>query len=253
MRAHPDFQREFLPGMAGSQMSPGEYLLIRAAAWPDDIRSPRHPSRRHHRADSHFINFPFPPERLLPARSEDIIKAIARHEGTLLDSGAKDSDKAIALSWIAHLVGDVHQPFHSVAMVSSLFPQGDRGGNSFLVRDGRRGTNLHSYWDSRFSEIRGFSTTGQQAADLVQRLPRTRFPELHTAAGPVDWARESFKLAGSDGYVFHNEPLPPARKLQDARELPQGYGENALTVAAARITLAGYRLADVLNGALPGL
>lgn len=50
--------------------------------------------------------------------------------------------------YLIHLVGDIHQPLHSVAMFSNEFPEGDQGGNKITVK-APNGTsyNFHSFWD----------------------------------------------------------------------------------------------------------
>jgi hypothetical protein len=69
----------------------------------------------------------------------------------LESSNAKDSDKAIAVAWLEHLIGDIHQPLHASARVTDLEPKGDQGANLFLLtpkntpRDKQE--NLHSFWD----------------------------------------------------------------------------------------------------------
>jgi len=47
------------------------------------------------------------------------------------------------------MVGDIHQPLHSVSLFNHTYPKGDAGGN-FLKLQMLNGTiaNFHSYWDS---------------------------------------------------------------------------------------------------------
>jgi len=37
--------------------------------------------------------------------------------------------KSYDLTWLIHLVGDVHQPLHCVARITKGDPEGDKGGN----------------------------------------------------------------------------------------------------------------------------
>ena len=47
------------------------------------------------------------------------------------------------------MVGDIHQPLHSVALYNKTYPEGDRGGNSLTVYyQNSTKTNLHSFWDA---------------------------------------------------------------------------------------------------------
>ena len=54
------------------------------------------------------------------------------------------------LRLLIHYLGDVHQPLHSSELYSYDFPNGDRGGNSFLIKSDTNPivTNLHMFWDS---------------------------------------------------------------------------------------------------------
>ena len=82
----------------------------------------------------------------------EAVPRLAEFDKTIRDASASDREKAIAIAWIMHLIGDLHQPLHTSARVTDLEPKGDQGGNLFLLtpqdapREQRR--NLHSYWDS---------------------------------------------------------------------------------------------------------
>ena len=79
-----------------------------------------------------------------------ILTKIAESTATLKGSGTAQ-EMVDALSWLIHLIGDIHQPLHCVTHITSQHPapEGDRGGNSFKLK----GTpnNLHSVWDSSVS------------------------------------------------------------------------------------------------------
>ena len=64
---------------------------------------------------------------------------------------ASEAERALALSWIEHLIADVHQPLHATALYadSALSRRGDRGGNDILVTGATplRADNLHALWD----------------------------------------------------------------------------------------------------------
>jgi len=40
--------------------------------------------------------------------------------------------RAIALAWLFHLVGDIHQPLHTAQLFTVDYPQGDRGGKKYV-------------------------------------------------------------------------------------------------------------------------
>jgi hypothetical protein len=57
--------------------------------------------------------------------------------------------KAIALAWLFHLVGDIHQPLHTAQLFTMEYPNGDRGGNEICIRmtQAAQPMDLHRFWD----------------------------------------------------------------------------------------------------------
>src|SRR5687767_4356906 len=92
------------------------------------------------------------------------------------------AEKAVALCWLFHLVGDVHQPLHTVALFTPDHPEGDRGRNlAFVrVREGGQILNMHALWDGliigsqRFQDVRNEATKLRLRPDLA----RDELPEL---------------------------------------------------------------------------
>ena len=39
------------------------------------------------------------------------------------------AERALFARYVVHLVGDIHQPLHSVALFNETYPNGDIGGN----------------------------------------------------------------------------------------------------------------------------
>jgi len=162
---------------------------------------------------------------------------------TLTDVNAADTTKAVALAWLLHLVGDIHQPLHCSSRVTPdhALPHGDEGGNTFRLDDNR---NLHGYWDRILGEAIP-SDPGEDSiayADRVaHRIERTHPLAALTAATDVlDWAREGLRLAQTVVYAGVTRGDAPSA----------AYEAEALKVAELRLALAGYRLATLLNEAL---
>jgi hypothetical protein len=42
-------------------------------------------------------------------------------------------ERALFARYLVHVVGDIHQPLHSVSLYNQTFPSGDRGGNSLKI------------------------------------------------------------------------------------------------------------------------
>jgi S1/P1 nuclease len=255
LKMHPHFETKWAPHLAQLNLSPEEqdlYLFMLAARWPDDIRGD---PALHHGA-WHYINLPYkpdgqpttvppvdpPPENILLAYQTNL---------DILRSTAPDATQAIALCWVFHLIGDVHQPLHTITLFTSQFPtaEGDRGGTRFYirVREGARTISLHTFWDDlivgseRFQSVRNTAT----ALRLQPDHARAQIPEL-TETHFEQWARqESFSLAQDQAY--RNGQLQGSRDQENGEVLPADYIPTVKPLAERRIVLAGYRLADVLR------
>ena len=61
-----------------------------------------------------------------------------------------DLSESFNFRLLIHYFGDIHQPLHSVSRYTDEFPNGDQGGNLFMLQPyGEQGINeLHALWDS---------------------------------------------------------------------------------------------------------
>ena len=81
----------------------------------------------------HYINFPFKPEgqpasvQIRDPEPVNILTALAENESTV----KKENDperRAIALAWLFHLVGDIHQPLHTAQLFTVEYPKATGAG-----------------------------------------------------------------------------------------------------------------------------
>ena len=146
----------------------------------------------------------------------------------------------LALKFLLHFVGDVHQPLHSA-------DDHDRGGNSKFVVFGRRTTciPLHSYWDTNVVQRLGrdYHRVGEALATEFAGQRSTWM-----AGQPSDWALESFEKARDVAYRLG--PAVPDERSQPCFELTPQYEDAALTTAREQLAKAGMRLALILNQSL---
>jgi hypothetical protein len=169
----------------------------------------------------------------------------------LITSNAKDEDKAIAIAWLEHLIGDLHQPLHTSARVTDTEPNGDQGGNLFLLT--AQGTprsqqvNLHGYWDTIIGRA---IPNNKNACDadymepiaqkMMKDYPYARL-QGRLAAGQFErWVKDSLTLAQTE--VFSAD----LKRFELPRE---SYRKNAFRIAREQLTLAGYRMGDMFNRA----
>lgn len=66
-----------------------------------------------------------------------------------VNSSLMTAEKAMFARYLIHVVGDIHQPLHSVSLYNTTYPSGDRGGNSLkIVLLNGTTQNLHAFWDA---------------------------------------------------------------------------------------------------------
>jgi S1/P1 Nuclease len=246
LRRHPFFnqwKREFPGGRAN--MDFGMYLFTRASVWPDEISGSGSPFEH---PTWHFINYPLRPPRFEmepgPASSDNILLAIRRCQSILEDKRASAATRAVHLSWLIHLIGDLHQPLHCSNLIDDRFPEGDRGGNLIFVRANENGISLHAFWDGLLGQEYNARKVLNLAIRVQSEHPRSRLNELKAASFEA-WSLESRALAIERAYC-HGQ-LPGSNRPEDAPPLPTNYAASAKSVAKRRITLAGYRLADLIR------
>ncbi|AFY93103.1 S1/P1 nuclease [Chamaesiphon minutus] len=249
LKKHPDYAIEWQTQLSNVPQADRDlYLFMLAARWSDDARK-----TTEDRPSWHYVNLPFKLGATVttipasPTGEENILTALAQNR-TLLAAPGTTPTKAIALTWIFHLTGDIHQPLHTTKAVSTQFPlpEGDRGGTRFYIRakEGSSTISLHKYWDDLILGSDRFQSVRNQAISLRQNTDyqRTNFPEI-TETSFDKWGKESYKLAPS---VYEN--VQSGTKT-NGKALPDGYADTAKTIAQRRLVLAGYRLADYLKSA----
>ncbi len=268
LRAHPRFRQDFAALMAqevadGNADDAARWIFAHAANWPDQVAEiDEWVRRKYHRSTWHYINLPVflteedqteltgkleqnvsmefePPLR----RDLNIVQAL---KGNLLvwrDESASDADKALALCWILHLAGDLHEPLHTVALFSSAhFPGGDRGGNLIDIKRAQGVTNLHAVWDglaNRLLELRpGDDTRELLASDVagIESIPA--------------WAGQYRDMAAE--FVYTDEIRRKLLAQRPGRNNPlisvsTEYLATAGKLAESQLIIAGHRIAALLS------
>ena len=155
-------------------------------------------------------------------------------EGLMSANGAEPREGSVeltALCFLAHFIGDLHQPMHAGR-------GDDRGGNSISVNFFGEVENLHSVWDSKLIEHQGLSFT-EFARFLHAELDGKVDPG---DGGPAAWAHESRDY-------LHRIYRIWSRTSRDNHlpELGYRYNYDHIDMLERRLYLAGLRLAAVLN------
>ena len=163
---------------------------------------------------------------------------------TLMDhmNGDTSAAKSMALRLLIHYVGDIHQPLHAVSRLNEEYPEGDMGGNLFKIAQEDLG-NLHSLWDSVILTRQGYAQLPLSTEDWDELTKQAEAllsshqveDTLTKNLDPLEWASESFHFAKNFTYT-----------AQPGQKVTQEYLKDGIQIAERRITLAGYRLANLL-------
>ncbi|WP_250462143.1 S1/P1 nuclease [Microbulbifer litoralis] len=211
--------------------SEGEPSLAEASTWADRIRGDE---SYQWSAPLHYINLPrdwsgYRESRDCPPAG-CILKAIERFSGVLADRRRTESERAEALMFLAHFVGDVHQPLHTGL-------RSDRGGNDIQVTFFGFDTNLHWLWDSKLPAgfVGDWHSYAEKAAGDIAPEQRREWLE----STPEDWTEESHQLAHEYAYT-------------GKKALGEDYYLRSRPVIAERLNRGGVRLAGLLEQLLSG-
>jgi len=163
-----------------------------------------------------------------------IVDKIEEFSRELAEPKTAPGERLLALQFLLHFVGDVHQPLHAG-------DDHDRGGNEKMAGYAHaRGGNLHHFWDTVFVE--GLGRNSAQIAQALIAGISTEQRRLWSSGTPSDWAFQSFQLARSLAYGKLPTPGPGGRySLDDA------YVADATEAVRGQLERAGVRLAQVLN------
>jgi nuclease S1 len=207
---------------------PGNTTLADAAVWPD------HEGRSNRDFNPlHYVSIPenatgYDQGRDCPERN-CMVEAVKSFSLFIADKNAPIMMRRFVLYYIAHLVGDMHQPLHAGRA-------GDRGGVDLPVSYRGVPTNLHFFWDKDLVDLES-GTEEEIAMRLVANL--TEEERLKWQAGdPTQWTNESLTLRS---YAYNTGP---------SGELSDDYVEKARPIVRIRLAQAGIRLAWLLNTAL---
>lgn len=158
----------------------GHESLAVVSTYADEIKSD---SKYRYLSPQHYVNIPFDKTYDTHPHSEkgDIITAIDHCIEVIQSDTATQEEKAFQLKLLVHFIGDLHQPLHTGL-------EEDKGGNDFQVTWFRKGTNLHSVWDSKMIESYGMSYT--ELAMNAPSLSKKEFKSLSQGTHR-DWLADS--------------------------------------------------------------
>jgi hypothetical protein len=205
--------------------------LAAMANWADQIK----PQRRE-TALWHFVDIPISAPAYDPARDcaggNCVVSKIEQFAATLHDTSAPPQTRLEALKFLAHFVGDAHQPLHAS-------DNNDRGGNEVHVTFNGHRSNLHAVWDTGILAPAVNDDERSCALGLHRQITLAETASWQTGT-PAEWANESHAIAVKLIYAG----------LAHSGTLPADYERTALPVIDEQRERAGIRLAVLLDQAL---
>ncbi len=234
-----------------------EFFML-ASTWADIVRDKDFKNRyaKYHKGDWHYADTYW---RTVEGKVEVLndfaeptgkaVEQLFAFDKLLRDANASDADKAIALAWILHLGGDIHQPLHTSGRVTEYDPKGDQGGNRFSLAPkeatGDARLNLHWFWDSiigrniaRRNDACDTSYLPTIARAIMKKYPAAAMQPRLKLGKFDDWQQEGFQIASTKLY-------PTSLKFGEAPS--ESYKKMAYGIAKEQIALAGYRMGAMLN------
>lgn len=208
----------------------GDQSLAQVSTWADIIRSDPNWA---HAKPWHFVDIPDGENyNTIPKDPKgDIVVAITDYVNTLKSKTAADEEKIIALKFLVHFVGDIHQPLH-VGRVD------DKGGNAIKVKFFDRTLNLHSLWDSGMIDYQQISYV-----DYARSLQNGK-PEK---TEDFDLDEISLSTIMNENMKVRNKVYTFKASETEVVELGKEYFNANLSTMNQRLLLGGKRLAGLLN------
>jgi hypothetical protein len=252
IREHQDYGRfqPFFAKLSPDMQERAQFEVL--GRWPDDIRGgpEDHP-------DWHYqLRVVYGRSWLWPFENGNAAFGFGYNYAKLANPCAPAAERAKAIGWLIHIVGDVQQPLHAGHQMTATYSATDRAGElAFVKRPNGVVKDLHHFWDETLDDSGVALPTGQTnwADALTVLWPREHLHrELSREGEPqvlfgsfLDESAELARLIGYQGTFLRAVPDKAAAPTVTATEQAQ-----AIALAERRIATGGYRIADLLARAI---
>jgi hypothetical protein len=212
--------------------------------WPDCIKTLG--ERFSYASPWHYQNVDIcqPFDLAVPCRDGNCVSAqIERHVRLLADRRVPARERLMALAFLVHFMGDLHQPMHAG-------DHGDLGGNRVRIAYGIIPTNLHAAWDGYLAD-RGISQPPGDAAGILSEVgPADR--ETMRQGDVAAWSREGWEAAREFAYgTILADPcaLPAGTVPTDRPAITEEITRRLIPIIRRQQARGGLRLARLLDEA----
>lgn len=218
--------------IAQKEISPKVYGIIRlllddeslaqVSTWADEIKSD--PENYRHTFSWHYMTWPTGQDEYEYHGEGELLQSIQDNLSILKNETKPKEERAIALKFLVHLVGDLHQPLH-------VGNGQDMGGNTCQVIFHGERTSLHALWDEKLIEKTLLSYT-EYVEFLMEKRKSLKGSEMENEI--LDWARESRTLRDQ---IYPEEVDKPKVK----KSLKQDYCRRDLDHTDSELPKLGYK------------
>jgi hypothetical protein len=161
---------------------------------------------------------------IAPPPEGDAVTALEMFTKQLKSKKASLEEKQLALRFIVHIVGDLHQPFHAGNGT-------DKGGNDVKLQFFWEDSNLHRVWDSGLIDRENLSYT--EWTNKLSRKISSQQAKEWMEVNPKVWIAESAKLR--------------ANLYPENDKLSWDYQYQNMPIVKQRLQMGGVRIAAYLN------
>ncbi|WJG09668.1 S1/P1 nuclease [Aliiglaciecola sp. LCG003] len=204
--------------------------LAEISTHADEMRSDPAPFWQKTSPPWHYVSIPEGTSYLVDKHAPpqgDAYTALQAFTQTLKSPQASADEKRLALHFIVHIIGDLHQPLH-------VGNGTDKGGNDVKLVFFWEDSNLHRVWDSGLIDKQQLSYT-----EWTKWLSQKITPEQ-----AKQWRITDPKVWMTESAILRSSIYPEGDKLS------WSYQYEHLPQVKRRLQMAGVRIAAYLNQAL---
>jgi S1/P1 Nuclease len=234
------------------------YPFVESATWLDKIKDQGWTTyNNHHFTENYWFDEGALVTNFTPALFanstfgvQDATKTLLSKREDIYGSSKKILGQSLAVRILTHLLGDIHQPLHNSERVTPSKPQGDVGGNDFIIKhyQSKSMDNLHFIWDELFEDY---------SESIRTNLPKDKYLFIKTKGDAImqEYPFSSLEAqirANNTTQLWVQEGLQVAQTfvylgITENEELPESYMAQARILCRERVALGGYRLGMLLG------
>jgi hypothetical protein len=207
----------------------GDTSMADVASWADEVlKQPQYKKT----APQHYANVPLGlsyeqfEKEITTQNKDNVYKAIERNKQVFTAVASTKEQRANALKFLIHFVGDLHQPMH-------ISRAEDKGGNTIQLQYEGKGTNMHSLWDSKL-----IGTEGKSFEQMTIDYDKA------TAKQIKQWQQDPLIKWLWESYQISSKLYP---EIEANNKLDESYYKSHISIVNQRVEMAGIRLAGLLN------